>query len=114
VPAAPAAAAEPALAAPAAAPMAAPSTQGFEFNAPAVEPQRVIRIPLAQLRNGELRYNVVIRPQDMVIIPPPTTGEYYMDGHVNRTGVYSLTARKITLKQAVAAAGGLDGLAIPQ
>jgi protein involved in polysaccharide export with SLBB domain len=33
---------------------------------------------------------------------------------VNRTGVYSLTARKITLKQAVAAAGGLDGLAIPQ
>jgi protein involved in polysaccharide export with SLBB domain len=78
VPAAPAAAAEPAPAAPAAAPVAAPSTQGFEFNAPTVEPQRVIRIPIAQLRNGELRYNVVIRPQDMIIVPPPTTGEYYM------------------------------------
>ena len=73
----------------------------------------MIRVPLAQLRNGDLRYNIVIRPQDMIIVPPPTTGEYYIDGHVNRTGVYSLTARKITLKQAIAAAGGFDGLAIP-
>jgi protein involved in polysaccharide export with SLBB domain len=49
----------------------------------------------------------------MVIVPMPVTGEYYIDGHVNRTGVYSLTARNITLKQAIAAAGGLDQLAIP-
>ena len=32
-----------------------------------------------------------------------------MDGHANRTGVYNMTARKITLKQAIAAAGGVDG-----
>ena len=34
--------------------------------------------------------------------------------HVQRVGVYSLTARKITLKQAVIGAGMLDQLAIPQ
>jgi protein involved in polysaccharide export with SLBB domain len=68
---------------------------------------------VTQLKNGDLRYNIVIRPQDMIIAPLPTTGEYYIDGHVNRTGVYSLTARNITLKQAIAAAGGFDQLAIP-
>jgi polysaccharide export outer membrane protein len=121
VPAAPAAPAVPAAApvesipaaAPMTAPAAAPTTQGFEFNGPNTTGQRIIRVPVAQLKNGDLRYNIVVRPQDMIIVPPPTTGEYYMDGHVNRTGVYSLTARNITLKQAVAAAGGFDQLAIP-
>jgi len=36
------------------------------------------------------------------------TGEYFIGGDVRRVGVYSLTARKVTLKQAMAAAGGLD------
>ncbi len=36
-----------------------------------------------------------------------------MGGHIARTGVYSLTARKIDLIQALWAAGGLDQLAIP-
>jgi polysaccharide export outer membrane protein len=99
--------------APAAAPMAAPTTQGFEFSGPNMSGQRIIRVPVQQLKNGDLRYNIVVRPQDMIIVPPPTTGEYYMDGHINRTGVYSLTARQITLKQAVAAAGGFDQLATP-
>jgi polysaccharide biosynthesis/export protein len=87
----------------------------FEFNE-LTEPSdvRVIRIPLRALLSGELKYNVVIRPQDMVIVPNPIIGEYYMGGHVLRVGVYSLTARKITLKQAVISAGMLDGLAIPQ
>jgi polysaccharide biosynthesis/export protein len=41
---------------------------GFEFNAPQTEGEtRVIRIPFDRLRNGEMRYNVVIRPQDMII-----------------------------------------------
>src|SRR5439155_22978469 len=47
------------------------------------------------------------------VAPQPVAGEYYMDGHINRTGVYSMTARKITLQQAVAAAGGFDGQAVP-
>ncbi|HYO10094.1 MAG TPA: polysaccharide biosynthesis/export family protein [Tepidisphaeraceae bacterium] len=89
--------------------------QGFDgFRNPmSADNTRVIRVPVTQLKNGDLRYNIVVKPQDMIIVPPPTTGEYYMDGHVNRTGVYSLTARQITLQQALAAAGGMDQLAIP-
>jgi len=89
-------------------------TKPFEFNEP-VEPTnvRVIRVPVDALKRGELRYNVVVRPQDMIVVPDPPIGEYYMGGHVQRTGVYSLTARKITLKQAVISAGMLDQLAMP-
>jgi polysaccharide export outer membrane protein len=90
------------------------SNQGFQFNGTDTgTSNRIIRVPVTELKNGDLRYNIVIRPGDMVIVPMPVTGEYYIDGHVNRTGVYSLTARNITLKQAIAAAGGLDQLAIP-
>ncbi len=87
----------------------------FEFNdLPELADQRIIRIPLTQLRQGELKYNIVIKPQDMIVVPNPVVGEYYMGGHVARVGVYSLTGRKITIKQAVVSAGMLDGLAIPQ
>jgi polysaccharide export outer membrane protein len=88
---------------------------GFAFNAPR-EPSdvRVIRIPLEPLKNGELKYNIVVRPGDLIMVPSPTIGEYYMGGHVGAPGVYSLTARNITLKQAVIAARMLDELAIPK
>jgi protein involved in polysaccharide export with SLBB domain len=93
---------------------AEPTTQEFEFNE-LKEPGdlRVIRVSYEALQRGELKYNIVIRPQDMIIVPDPVFGEYYMGGHVQRTGVYSLTARKITLKQAVISAGMLDQLAVP-
>jgi polysaccharide export outer membrane protein len=95
----------------------APATGGsgrFEFRNPmSPENTRIIRVPVTQLKNGDLRYNVVIKPQDTLIAPLPVTGEYYIDGHINRGGVYSLTARKITLKQAIAAAGGFDQIAMP-
>src|SRR5439155_23316733 len=87
---------------------------GFEFRNPmAPENTRVIRVPVTMLKNGDLRYNIVVRPQDLIIAPQPVFGEYYIDGHVNRAGVYSLTARKISLKQAIAAAGDFDALAVP-
>ncbi|MCL2645497.1 MAG: polysaccharide biosynthesis/export family protein [Phycisphaerales bacterium] len=76
--------------------------------------QRVIRIPVAQLRAGEARYNIIIRPGDVINVPTIEPGEFYMMGHVNRPGSYSLTGRKITLRQAIAAAGNLDSLAIPR
>lgn len=90
------------------------SEKGFEFN-DLREPSdvRVIRVPFEDLKRGEFRYNVVIHPQDLIIVPQPVIGEYYMGGHVSRTGVYSLSARNITLTQAVIAAGMLDQLAIP-
>jgi protein involved in polysaccharide export with SLBB domain len=94
---------------------AAPGAGAFQFNAPQPPAEtRVIRVPLDQLRNGDLRYNIVIRPHDLLIAPLPVVGEYYMGGHVARVGVYSLSARKITLKEAIIGAGMLDGLAIPQ
>src|SRR6185436_15274014 len=99
----------------AAAPMApTPGTRPFEFNE-LKEPsdKRLIRIPIGALKQGDLRYNIVVRPDDLIIVRPPTQGEYYMGGHVARTGVYSLSARKISLRQALWAAGGLDQLAIP-
>ena len=74
---------------------------------------RVIRVPYAALRDGDLRYNIIIRPYDMIVVPQPTIGEFYMGGHVARSGVYSLTARKITLKQAIVSAGGFDNIAVP-
>jgi len=97
-------------------PAAPAAAQGnFQFNelTPPAD-VRVIRIPLQKLLDGDLRYNVVIHPSDVIIIPDPVTGEYYMAGHVQRTGVYSLTGRKITLKQAVVSAGMFDQFAIPQ
>jgi protein involved in polysaccharide export with SLBB domain len=93
---------------------AAAGTGNFEFTAPA-EPtdQEIIRVPFAQLKRGELKYNVIIQPQDMIIIPYPTFGTYYMGGHVLRTGAYNLPPDGMTLKQAIDSAGGLDQLAIP-
>jgi polysaccharide export outer membrane protein len=96
------------------APAAAATSEPYVFESPAAPTdKRVIKIPLSKLKQGDLRYNVVIRPGDMIVVPPPVIGEYYMAGHVARVGVYSLTDRKITLKMAVASAGMLDGLAIP-
>jgi polysaccharide export outer membrane protein len=97
------------------APAGAPAG-GFAFASPAgMLETRTIRVPLNALRNGEVsRYNIVIRPHDIIIAPNPITGEYYVGGHVARVGVYSVPPRSMTLKQAIIAAGMLDGLAIPQ
>ncbi len=93
----------------------AASSGGFAFNAPESDGEtRVIRIPFDQLRNGELQYNIVIRPQDMVIIPEPQVQTYYMGGHVAATGAYQMIpGNKLTLMEAVIAARMLDGIAIP-
>ncbi len=92
----------------------APSGE-FEFQDINTENEvRIIRVPLEQLRRGDLSYNIVIKPNDLIIIPAPETGVYYMGGHVQRTGVYNLTGQKITLKQAIVGAGMLDAVAIPQ
>jgi hypothetical protein len=46
----------------------------FAFNGPnSGTNSRIIRVPVTQLKNGDLRYNIVVRPQDMIIAPLPTT-----------------------------------------
>jgi protein involved in polysaccharide export with SLBB domain len=76
--------------------------------------QRVIRIPINPLREGNPKYNIIIKPGDTIIVPSIEQGLFYMMGHVNKPGVYSIAGQKITLKMAVAAAGNLDALAIPR
>jgi beta-lactamase regulating signal transducer with metallopeptidase domain/protein involved in polysaccharide export with SLBB domain len=56
---------------------------------------------------GGKQKDIAVLPGDIIRVSSPPAGEYYIDGQVARTGVYSLTARKITVKQAVAAAGGI-------
>lgn len=91
------------------------STNIFKFDdIEAPSDIRIIRVPIDQLRQyGELKYNVVIRPNDMIIVPDPVQGVYYMGGHVARMGVYSLSGQKVTLKQAWISAGGADDFAFP-
>jgi polysaccharide export outer membrane protein len=90
------------------------SSGSFEFNDLAPAPEtRVIRIPLDELRNGDLKYNIVIRPRDTLVVPYAEIGTYYMGGHVSRPGAYALNGQRVTLMDAVIAASMLDQLAIP-
>jgi protein involved in polysaccharide export with SLBB domain len=75
---------------------------------------RLIRIPTDKLLAGDPRYNVVIKPGDSIFVPVDIVGECSVMGNVNRTGFINITGRPITLKQAIAAAGGLGPLAWPK
>src|SRR5688572_13583914 len=55
--------------APQAQPPAPQSGGGFAFNEPTTgADNRIIRIPWEPLKNGELRYNIVVRPQDLIVV----------------------------------------------
>ncbi|MEM9064358.1 MAG: polysaccharide biosynthesis/export family protein [Planctomycetota bacterium] len=75
--------------------------------------QRVIRVPVAALLAGDTRYNVVVRPGDIIRIPPADFGNIYLSGFVNTPGVYGLVPG-LTLTRAITAARGLSGVAIPE
>jgi len=75
---------------------------------------RLIRIPTDKLLAGDPRYNIVIKPGDSIFVPVDIVGEFCIMGNVNRTGYIPLTGRPMTLKQAIAAAGGLGPLAWPK
>ncbi|MGB6918018.1 MAG: SLBB domain-containing protein, partial [Phycisphaerae bacterium] len=75
--------------------------------------KRIIRFDVQALQGGDPTQNLVLRDGDIITIPSPPVGDFYMTGYVSRPGVYSLTGRKITLLQAIAAAGGLTAIAVP-
>ena len=75
--------------------------------------QEVIRISLKKLRSGDLSQNIVIRPGDTIEVPWNTVGEFYVMGQVARSGGFTLTGRRLTLKHAIANAGPLTALAWP-
>ncbi|MGD2109956.1 MAG: polysaccharide biosynthesis/export family protein [Phycisphaerae bacterium] len=74
---------------------------------------RVIHISADRLRSGERDANIVVRAGDVIRIVSGEIGVYYMMGQVNRVGAFAFNAEPITLKAAIAAAGGLSGLAWP-
>lgn len=75
---------------------------------------RLIRIPAERLLAGDSRYNIVIKPGDTIHVPVDVVGEFCIMGHVNRPGYFNMTGRPMTLKMAIAAAGGLGPLAWPK
>jgi len=75
--------------------------------------QRIIRVPLKPLLEGDARYNVVVRPGDTIRVPVPASGTIFMMGQVARPGAFQLS-EDLTLTNAIASAGGLSGIAIPE
>ncbi|MCX5632483.1 MAG: polysaccharide biosynthesis/export family protein [Phycisphaerae bacterium] len=91
-----------------------PEQYGWEDIQSAGIQSRVIRIPKDKLYGGDPRYNIVVKPQDTVTVQLDVVGEFYVLGNVNNQGVINLTGRPMTLKMAIAAAGGLGPLAWPK
>ena len=77
--------------------------------------QRIIEVPYDKLVNGDMRYNIVVRPGDVIRIPNQSAGFVYVMGQSNRPGAYTVPGEKdLTIKQLIASSGGLSGLANPQ
>jgi hypothetical protein len=78
--------------------------------------QQVIEVDAERLMLGEARYNIVVRPGDVIQIPLEVPGLVYLMGPgINRPGVFNLSSQgRTTVKQIVAAAGGLSAVAIPE
>lgn len=86
----------------------------WEAVADAGDETRVIGIPVKALQSGEMRYNIVIRPGDVISIPTPEAGRrYYVAGHVRGAGAYTIPPEGIRITAAIASAGGLDPYAWP-
>ena len=75
---------------------------------------RLIRIPVEKLLAGDPRFNIIIEPGDTINVPVDIIGEFAIMGNVNRSGYIDITGRPMTLKMAIAAAGGLGPLAVPK
>jgi polysaccharide biosynthesis/export protein len=77
--------------------------------------QRVIEVPMEPLLAGRADVNIVLRPGDVIRVPPAKSGLVYMAGQVARPGPYNLPSDgRLTLLRAIDSAGGLSGLAIPE
>ncbi len=75
---------------------------------------RLIKIPVDRLVTGDPKYNIVIREGDVIHVPVDLIGEFCIMGNVYRQGFLEITGRPLTLKMAIAAAGGLGPLAWPK
>ncbi|MFN7021630.1 MAG: polysaccharide biosynthesis/export family protein [Phycisphaerales bacterium] len=77
--------------------------------------QRVIEVPTDRLIAGDASVNIVIRPGDVVRVPPPKSGVVYLGGQVSRPGPYGLGGdTKLTILRGMISAGGFNPVAIPE
>lgn len=74
---------------------------------------RILVIPAESLRTGDPDANVYIRPGDVIRIVSGEIGVYYVMGQVSRIGAFAFNAESVTLKSAIASAGGLSPLGWP-
>lgn len=96
-------------------PASAAGSDGSDASTPPVVTQRIIEVPYNKLLEGEMQYNIVIRPRDIISVPSPVIGNVFIMGAINRPGTFALPGDKdLTLKLLIAAAGGLNGLAWPE
>lgn len=75
--------------------------------------QRIIKVPAQRLIKGDMRFNIVIEPGDVIRVPGRPDGLYFVAGFVNRPGGFSL-ARRLTLMRAIDQAGGVNQLGVPE
>ncbi|MGD0571502.1 MAG: polysaccharide biosynthesis/export family protein [Sedimentisphaerales bacterium] len=91
-----------------------PVAAGWEQIGSGGAQRRIIRVPADKLLGGDPRYNIVIRPSDTIHVPVDIIGEFCIMGNVNNQGFINITGRPMTLKMAIASAGGLGPLAWPK
>lgn len=84
----------------------------FESSTGQLVTQRIIRVPAQKLIRGDMRYNIVIEPGDIIRVPQRPDGLYFVAGFVNRPGGFSL-AQRLTLMRAIDQAGGVNQLGVP-
>ncbi|MAV55385.1 MAG: hypothetical protein CMJ28_05450 [Phycisphaerae bacterium] len=76
---------------------------------------RVLRIPLQELRRGDSSLDIVVRPGDSILVERVGDGNIYIDGEIARPGPYGIPLNEpyFTLSRAITSAGGLGPLAEP-
>ena len=76
---------------------------------------RIIEVDYDRLVRGDPSQNVIVRPGDDIYLTFPPIGVVYIDGKIQRPGVFQLpNYGRLTLSRLVAAAGGLTEIAIPE
>ena len=75
---------------------------------------RIIAINYKKLIQGDPRMNIVIRENDIIQVPQFPPSIYFVSGKVNRPGPFTLSGRRLTVKQAIASAGNLTPDAYPE
>lgn len=77
--------------------------------------QRVIRVSMKDLMEGKREANIIIRPGDIIRLPAPPRGVFYVSGQISRPGIFTFPEQgRMTLLRAIISGGGLSGLAIPE